>query len=85
MAGHLAQNSRSHTATLDISTGAELSAASIHCQGHQCWMSNLVARKYNHVNFYNKYLLLLEYTDEQGSRACHNRSGRGPEKGCMSE
>jgi hypothetical protein len=42
-------------------------------------MLDLVAQKDNHVNLYNKYLLLLEYTDQQGSTVCDNRSGRGPE------
>jgi hypothetical protein len=32
-------------------------------------MSNLVARRNNYLNFYNKYILLLtEYTDEQSGR-----------------
>jgi hypothetical protein len=48
-------------------------------------MSDLVAQKHNHVNFYNKYLLLLEYTDEHWSTACNNWSGCGPEKSHMSE
>jgi hypothetical protein len=31
-------------------------------------MSNLVAWRDSHVNFYNKYLLLTEYTDKQAGR-----------------
>jgi hypothetical protein len=49
-------------------------------------MSNPVARRENHVNFYNRYLLLLtDYTDEQVDRVCSNRWGVvGPEKGHIS-
>jgi hypothetical protein len=40
----------------------------------QCGMSGPVARRDNHVNFYNKYLLLLEeYTDGQEGRVCGNQ------------
>jgi hypothetical protein len=37
-----------------------------------CGMSNPVAWGDSHVNFYNKYLLLTEYTDEQAGSVCGN-------------
>jgi hypothetical protein len=53
--GRSAQSGESHTATLGTSAGGELSAASILCGGHRCGMSVPVARRDNHVNFYNIY------------------------------
>jgi hypothetical protein len=49
-------------------------------------MSNPVAQRDSHANLYNKYLLFLtEYTGKQAGKVCDHRSGRGPEKGHMSE
>jgi hypothetical protein len=43
---------------------------------NRCEMSNPVARGDNHINFYNKYLLLLtKYTDKQGRTACLLNTG----------
>jgi hypothetical protein len=54
-AGRSAQNGGRGTATLDIFADDEQSAESILRRGHQCAMSNVVARRDNHVNVYNKY------------------------------
>jgi hypothetical protein len=48
-------------------------------------MSSPVAWRDSDVNFYNKYLLLTEYTDEQAGRVCGNLCGVVvPEKGHIS-
>jgi hypothetical protein len=41
------------------------------CDGsmrRNCGISDPVAWRDNHVNFYNKYLFLTDYTDEQAGR-----------------
>jgi hypothetical protein len=51
---------------------------------NRVWDFGLVARRDNHINFYNRYLLLLEekYTYKQTDRVCCNRLGVvGPGKG----
>jgi hypothetical protein len=61
MAGRSAQNGGSRMATLDASTGGELPAASMLCQGHQCGMSILVETTTSTIT---AVCLLTEYTDE---------------------
>jgi hypothetical protein len=68
--GRSAQNGGTGTATLHTSAGGELSAASMPRQGHQCRMSNPVARRDKHVKLQQMFIAVrLNITDEQGSRA----------------